>query len=86
MFFLRNHQYIICNFGGWPKNYLTMSEAVWTSMLHCLRSAVQFSREICSWTTQGPQRLLKDLLNVALIFDICNVYEIVTYDWLYSQY
>ena len=55
-------------------------------MLHCLRSAVQFSQEICSWTTQGPQRLLKDLLNVALIFDICNVYEIVTYDWLYSQY
>ena len=41
----------------------------------------------------SPGNLLKDLLNnhagkllVVLIFDICNVYEIVAYDWLYSQY
>ena len=39
-----------------------------------------------------PRNLLKDLLNragelpVVLIFDICNLYEIVAYDWLYSQY
>ena len=39
-----------------------------------------------------PRNLLKDLLNragelpVVLIFDNCNLYEIVAYDWLYSQY
>ena len=39
-----------------------------------------------------PRNLLKDLLDhpgeisVVLIFDICNVYEIFAYDWLYSQY
>ena len=48
--FLRNHQYIICNFGGWPQNYLTTPEAFWTSMLHCFRPTVQFSREISSRT------------------------------------
>ena len=25
-------------------------------------------------------------MSVVLIFDICNAYEIVAYDWLYSQY
>ena len=25
-------------------------------------------------------------MSVVLIFDICNIYEIVAYDWLYSQY
>ena len=36
--------------------------------------------------------MLKDLLNcademlVVLIFDICNVFEIVTYEWLYLHY
>ena len=36
---------------------------------------------------QGP-RLLDSAcgIPVVLIFDICNVYEIVAYDWLYSQY
>ena len=39
-----------------------------------------------------PRNLLKDLLDsageisVVLIFDICNVCEIVAYNWLYSQY
>ena len=38
------------------------------------------------------RNILKDLLNsacempVVLIFDICNVYGIVAYDWLFSQY
>ena len=38
-----------------------------------------------------PRNLLEDLLDracempVILIFDICNVYQIVAYDWLYSQ-
>ena len=39
-----------------------------------------------------PRNLPKDLLNhagemfVAFIFDICNVYEIAAYDYVYSQY
>ena len=39
---------MICILGGWPQSYLILSEAVWTSMLHCIRSAIQFPREICS--------------------------------------
>ena len=41
---------MICNFGGWPQNYVTMLEAFSTSMLHCFRPAVQFSYEIA----EGP--------------------------------
>ena len=39
-----------------------------------------------------PRKLPEDLLNrdgeltVVLIFDICNVHEIVAYDWLHSQH
>ena len=50
MFFPRNHQYMICHFVSWPQNYLTTPEAFWTSMFHCFRPAVQFSRETCSRT------------------------------------
>ena len=39
------------------------------------------------------KNLLKDLLNqdvgkmsVVLVFNICNAYEIVAYEWLYLQY
>ena len=65
-------------FGGWPQNYLITPEAFWTSMLHCFWPAVQF--------------LLKDQLDrdgemsVVLLFDICNVYDIVAHDYLYSEY
>ena len=78
MFFLRNQQNMICIFGGWPPNYLIPPEAFWTSMLHCFWPAVQF--------------LLKDQLDrdgemfVVLLFDICNVYDIVAHDYLYSEY
>ena len=54
------------------------------------------SEEICSIVSGRcsvfPRNLLKDLLNRAgeitsvLISDICNVYEIAAYDWLYLQY
>ena len=43
-------------------------------------------------TQISPINLLKDRLNragkmpVVFNFDICNVYEMVAYDWLYSQY
>ena len=40
-----------------------------------------------------PKNLLKDLLSqdvgkmsVVLVFNICNAYEIITYEWLYLQY
>ena len=40
----------------------------------------------------SPRKLLKDLLNhagemsVVSIFNICNIYEIDAYEWLYLQY
>ena len=68
---------MVCNFGSWPQNYLTMPEAFWTSMFHCFRPVVQFPWEICS-------RIYAVMLPVVLIFDICNVYKIVASDLLYS--
>ena len=54
------------------------------------------SEQVCSIVSgllfSSLRNLLKDLLNhagelpVVLIFDICNVYEIVVINWLYSQY
>ena len=66
---------MICNFDKWPQNYLIKYTPLFQAC--CL----VFSRN-----------MYKDLLDragemsVVLIFDICNVYEIVAYDWLYSQY
>ena len=92
----RNGQYMICNFGGWPQSYLTTPEAFWTSMSHCFRAAVQFSREICC----GEKFVVaRNLLRreiccgekfvvarcLVLIFDICDVYEFAL-DWLYSHH
>ena len=72
---------MIYNFGSWPQNYLT---------------SPRHSGQVCSLfqacCSVFPRNWLKDLLEgasemyVVLSFDICNVYEIVTYDWLYSQY
>ena len=61
---------MICNFGGWPHNVLNTPKA----------------------SSVFPRNLIKELLDsagqlsVVLIFDICNVSKMVTYDWLYSQY
>ena len=76
--FSKKTSMMICNFGGWHRIYLTTPKAFWTSMLHCFKPAVRFS--------------LEDLLDragemfVVHVFDICNVYKIVAYDWLHSQY
>ena len=66
---------MICTFGGWPQNYFTKYAPLFQAC--------------CSVFLRN---LLKDLLDragkisVVLLFDICNVYEIVAYDWLYPQY
>ena len=55
---------MICNFGGWPHNVLNTPEA----------------------SSVFPRNLIKELidcagqLSVVLIFDICNVSKMVTYD------
>ena len=73
---------MICNFGGWPQNHPIHTQDI-------LNKYATLFQACCS---VFPRNLLKDLLDcaarlpVVLIFDICNVYEIVAYDWLYSQY
>ena len=67
---------MICNSGSWPQNDLTTPEA--------------HSEQVCSivWNLLFSVQQLDGAseMSVVLIFDICNVYKIVTYDWLYSQY
>ena len=41
---------MICNSDSWPKNYLTMPKAFWTSMLHSFRLLCSFPKRF----TQGP--------------------------------
>ena len=74
--FLQGTNKVICKLGGWPQNYLTTHEAFWTSILYCFRPVVQFSREICSILLNCACEM-----SVVLVFDICNVYEIVAL-WL----
>ena len=73
---------MICNFGGWPQNHFTTSEAFWTNMFHCFGLALQLSHEIC-WRSYSIA--LARCLS-SFFFGTCNIYEIVAYDWLYSQY
>ena len=66
------------------------------------KRTLETSLDLTFWTSYAPlfqacclvfpRNLLKDVLNragevcVVLTFDICNIYEIVAYEWLYLQY
>ena len=63
--------------------------------LRIISPRVKHTEQVCTIVSgllfSFPENLLKDLVDRAgemsvLIFDICNVYEIVAYDWLYLQY
>ena len=57
---------------------------------------LRHSEQVCSIVSgelfSFLEKFAQDLLDragemfVVFVFDICNVYEIVAYDWLYSQY
>ena len=66
---------MICNFDKWPQNYLIKYTPLFQAC--CL----VFSRNMHKDLLDHPGEM-----SVVLIFDICNVYETVAYDWLYSQY
>ena len=53
---------------------LTTPKAFWTSILHCLRRAAQWSTFMCWRDVCGP------------CFWHLQLSEIVVYDWFYSQY
>ena len=73
---------MIYNFGSWPQKCLRLSKTFWTNYAPLFQASCLVFR----------RNMLKDLLNCAdemllvLIFDICNSYEIVTYEWLYLHY
>ena len=83
MFFPRNYQYVICN-SEEPRLVSELSYHAWGIP----NKYAPLFQACCSVFSRN---LLKDLLDwagemsVVLIFDICNVYEIVAYDWLHSR-
>ena len=61
---------MICNFGGWPQDFLNTREASSVFPRNLIKDLLNRASE----------------MSVVLIFDIYNVYEISAYHWLYSQY
>ena len=75
-FFRRNHQYDL---------------KFWWLYHHARGILNKYAPLFQAYCSVFPRKLLKDLfdradeISAVLIFDICNVYEIAAYDWLYSQ-
>ena len=80
-FFPRNHQYDL--YFWW---------LAWELSHHAQSILNKYAPLFPACSSVFPRDLLKDLLDrfgemsMILTFDIWNVYEIVAYDWLYSQY